>query len=428
MLYFICSRANIKIKEVYLFIICIMENWKKVFAIIWAGQFLSILSSITVNFAIILWISIETGSAEMLAWAAIAGMLPQAVLGPVSGVFIDRWNRKTVMILADSFIAFCTLILAVLFWMEVAEMWHIFVLLGLRSVGSAFHMPAMQASIPLLAPEEQLTRIAGIDQIIFSVGNIAGPALGALFLSVWEMEYVLLLDVLGAAVACISLVFVYIPEPVKNEEVEKDMLREMKIGLTTVLENRGLSWVFLFSILAMFFIMPVSVMFPLMTLDHFGGNAFQVSLIEALWGVGALIGGAILGAKVYRINRVVLVNLMYILLGLTFLFSGILSSDGFVFFAILTTIGGISGSVYYSAFTAIVQSKVNAAALGRVFSMFYAVGIFPSLIGLLGIGFFADNLGLTTSFVVCGAILVILGFMAFFTPSALRIDKQESKI
>ncbi|MDL2252015.1 MFS transporter [Odoribacter sp. OttesenSCG-928-J03] len=400
-----------------------MENWKKVFAIIWSGQFLSILSSTIVNFAVILWISIETGSAEMLAYAAIAGLLPQAVLGPVSGVFIDRWNRKMVMILSDSFIAFCTLILAALFWYEVAEMWHIFVLLAMRSVGSAFHMPAMQASVPMLAPESQLTRIAGIDQMIYSVCNIAGPALGALMISLWDMEYVLLLDVFGAIIACVSLLFVFIPDPERKEESVKNVLHEMKEGVMVVLKNRGLSWIFLFSVLVTFFIMPVSVLFPLMTLEHFSGTPFQVSLIEALWGVGALLGSAVMGMKVYKVNRVILVNLMYILLGISFLVSGILSPDGFWYFAVLTTIGGISGAIYNSSFTALIQSNVEPIALGRVFSMFYTLSLIPSLIGLIGIGFFADSLGLTTSFLLCGFVIIFIGGVAFMTPSAIRLDK-----
>ncbi|MDL2255860.1 MFS transporter [Parabacteroides sp. OttesenSCG-928-G06] len=401
-----------------------MENWKKVFAIIWTGQFLSILTSILVNFAVILWISMETGSAEMLAWAAIAAMLPQALLGPVTGVYIDRWNRKALMILADSFIAVCTVIMALLFWLDIAEMWHIFVLLAFRSVGSAFHMPAMQASIPLLAPQEQLTRIAGISQIINSVGNIAGPALGALFITIWDMEYVLLLDVLGAAVACISLLFVHIPNPEKREGQIPHVLREMKEGLMTVLDKRGLSWIFLFSILVTLFLMPVSVLFPLITLEHFKGNAFQVSLIEVIWGVGALLGGAVMGMKVYKVNRVVLVNLMYLLIGATFALSGILPSGGFVWFVGLTTIAGVSGAVYNSSFTALVQTHIRPEALGRVFSMFYTCSIIPSLIGLVGIGFFADSLGVTTSFVVCGLIIMAIGIVAFTTPSALRIDKK----
>jgi len=402
-----------------------MENWKKVFAIIWAGQFLSILSSTIVNFAVILWISIETGSGEMLAWAAIAGMLPQALLGPVTGVFIDRWNRKMIMILADSFIAFCTFILAVLFWTGIAEMWHIFILLGLRSVGSAFHSPAMQASVPLLAPAEQLARIAGIDQIIFSIGNIAGPALGALFISIWNMEYVLLLDVVGAVIACTTLLFVHIPNPEKtNPEVKSKLFAEMKVGVAIVLRNRGLSWVFLFSILVTFFIMPVSVLFPLMTLNYFSGDAFQVSLIEALWGVGTLVGGMVMGAKVYKVNKVVLVNLMYIVLGLTFFLSGILSSDGFIIFAILTTIGGVSGAVYHSSFMAVIQTNIEASALGRVFSMFFTLSLIPSLIGLIGVGFFADYLGLSQTFILCGLIIIIIGIISFTPSSALRLDKK----
>ena len=130
-----------------------MENWKKTFAVIWSGQLASILSSSVVAFAIIFWVSLETGSAQVLALAAIAGMLPQSLLGPLVGVYVDRWDRKWTMILADSFIALCTLLLAVLFWLGVARMWHIYVLLACRSIGSAFHTPAMQASVPpMLSP------------------------------------------------------------------------------------------------------------------------------------------------------------------------------------------------------------------------------------------------------------------------------------
>jgi DHA3 family macrolide efflux protein-like MFS transporter len=199
----------------------------------------------------------------------------------------------------------------------------------------------------------------------------------------------------------------------------------MREGIHIVLHNKGLSWIFLFSALTFFFMMPVSVLFPLMTLDYFGGNAFQVSLIEVLWGAGALAGGMAMGAKVYKVNKVMLINCMYLILGITFLFSGVLSSSGFVFFAILTTIAGVSGTVYQSAFTGIVQTHIDPAILGRVFSMFFSVSLIPSLIGLLGIGFFADNLGITTSFVVCGAAIIVIGILSFMTPSSLKIDKRH---
>lgn len=388
---------------------------------------MSILTSITVNFAIILWITFETDSAEMLAYAAVAAMLPQTLLGPVAGVFIDRWNRKRTMILADSFIAFCTLILAVLFWFDIARMWHIFVLLALRSCGSAFHMPAMQASVPLIAPVEQLSRVAGVNQIISSVGNIAGPALGALMIVNFEMQYVLMLDIAGAAFACTSLLFVTIPNPEKKIEKVRSVFRDMKEGVAAVLKKRGLGWVFLFSMLVTLFLMPVSVLFPLMTTQHFGGGEFQVSVIEIAWGVGALIGGAIMGVKVYDINKVVLVNLSYLACGVSFIVPGLLPESQFAWFVALTAFGGITGAIYNSAFTAIVQTNVEPGALGRVFSMFYTVSMLPSLIGLVGIGFFADNLGVANSFIIFGAVIVLIGFVSFMFPSALQVDSRKNR-
>lgn len=401
------------------------NNWKKVFGIIWTGQFFSILTSSLVNFAIIIWLSLKMGSAEILAWAAIAALLPQTIIGPFTGVLIDRWNRKRIMMLADTFIALCTLILAILFWLDIARMWHIFVLLGLRSVGSAFHMPAMQASVPMLAPTEQLTRIAGVNQIIASVSQIAGPALGAMLITIWDIEYVLMFDVAGALIAVTSLLFVHIPNPEKNDENGANILREMKEGAMTVLEHKGLSLVFLYSILVTFFLMPISVLFPLMTLQHFNGTEFQAGLIEAIWSVGALVGGAVMGVKVYKINRVLLVNWMYLLCGFTFLLSGILSSGGYVWFAVLTAIAGVSGAVYNSAFTGLIQTKIDPAALGRVFSMFFTFSLIPAMLGLVGIGFFADGLGLTTSFITCGLIIILIGIIAFLTPSTIKLDRPD---
>lgn len=400
------------------------NNWKRAFAIIWSGQFFSILTSSLVNFAIIIWLSLETGSAEMLAWVAIAALLPQTVIGPFTGALIDRWNRKRIMMLADSFIALCTLVLATLFWLDIAQVWHIFGLLGLRSIGSAFHMPAMQASVPLLAPTDQLTRIAGVNQIIASVSQIAGPALGAMLITIWDIEYVLLFDVAGALLAVTSLFFVHIPNPEKEEGKERDILKEMKEGAMIILRNRGLSLVFLYSILVVFFLVPISVLFPLMTLEYFKGTEFQAGIIEAIWSVGALAGGAIMGAKVYKVNRVALVNWMYLLCGLTFFLSGILSPDGFVWFAVLTAVGGVSGAVYNSAFTGLVQTKIDPTALGRVFSMFFTFSLIPAMLGLIGIGFLADGLGLTTSFILSGAIIIVIGVAAFLTPPAMRLDRQ----
>jgi len=405
------------------------NTWKKTFAIIWTGQFMSLLSSSAVNFAIIIWLSLETKSAEVLAYAAIAGFLPQTLIGPFAGVYIDRWDRKITMIISDGFIAICTLCMSILFYLGYYEITFIYAILSLRSLGSAFHGPAMQASVPLLAPKSELLRIAGINQIIQSVSNIAGPAIGALAIGLMNIGQVLLLDIGGAVIAIISLLFVKIPNP-EHAQKEKasigQVLRDISVGIQAVIQNKGLSFMFLFSILATFCIMPIAVLFPLMTLEHFGGGKMEMSVIEVAWGVGMLAGGGLLGIFKPIINKVIILNCMHLLLGITLAYSGVLPSNAFILFTVLTIIGGIAASVFNASFTTIIQEKVDPAMLGRVFSMYFSIALLPSMLGLLGTGFIADSIGIGLTFIILGSVIAFIGVVSFFVPSLMHLGVREN--
>jgi DHA3 family macrolide efflux protein-like MFS transporter len=400
-------------------------DWKKKFIIIWSGQFFSLLSSALVNFAIIIWLSIETGSAQVLAFASIAALMPQAIIGPFTGVFIDRWNRKRTMIAADSFIALCTLVISLLFYFDIRSIGLIYFLLVLRSVGSAFHMPAMQASIPLLAPESQLTRIAGINGMLFSISNIAGPALAAVFISFMDIGQVMLIDVAGAFIAVISLLFVVIPDPERHTEEKLNIFGEMKDAYYAVHKVKGMITLFLFFVVVIFFLMPVSILFPLMTLQHFAGTTYQMSLIEVVWGVGMLIGGGLLSIKKHSLNEVVVLNFTYIIIGLSFTLSGLLPASGYILFVIFTTAGGMAGAVNHATFTAIIQKNIDPVYLGRVFSLNFSATFIPSIIGMLSTGFIADYIGLTFAFVISGAVIILAGIISFFIPALLRLGEQK---
>jgi DHA3 family macrolide efflux protein-like MFS transporter len=401
-----------------------MDNWKKKFAIIWTGQLFSTLSSAVVGYSVIFWLSIRTGSAEVLAYATIAALMPQLLLGLFTGVLVDRWDRKRIMIVADIFIAVCSAVIAVLFYLDRVSLVHIYVLLALRSFGSAFHVPALQASVPLLVPESELMRIAGVNQVIYSVSSIAGPALAALLINAFTMTYVLLFDVAGAFIAVTSLLLVHIPNPKKQEGTHAPgIFREMKAGLKEIYGKPGLLWLFVFVILATLFIMPVSVLFPLMTLNHFSGGTFQMSLVEVAWGGGMLLGGAFIGILKPRISKIVLINTMYLWLGFTFTLSGFLTSEGFLFFVLFTFIGGVSGAVYSGAFTVVMQTTVEPSALGRVFSIYGSVTLLPAMIGLLQTGFIADRIGITNAFVISGLAIVFIGVVSFFVPAIRHMIK-----
>ncbi len=402
-----------------------MNDWKKKFAIIWSGQIFSILSSAIVQFAIVLWISLETKSAEVLAIATIAALLPQTLLGPVAGVYVDRWNRKWTIIGADSFVALCSAILALLFYLNMAEVWYVYLALALRSIGSAFHSPAMQSSVPLLAPEKELTRIAAVNQTLQSICNIGGPALGAILIMSFNMSFVIMLDVIGALIACIALLFVHIPNPEKEkEEKAAGVIQEMKEGFFAIRNNHKFMWVMLVEVLVTFFVMPIVALFPLMTLVHFNGNAYQVSLIEVVYGSGMFLGGILLGIRPPKIKKIILINGTYIIMGLCLAICGLLPANGFLYFAILNAIIGLSMPYYSSPFVALMQMQFHPSVLGRVYSVSLSASLIPSMIGLLSTGLLADYVGIANVFAIGGTAILIIGISSLFNRSIMTIEDK----
>ena len=109
------------------------------FVIIWIGQAFSLLGSQLVQFALIWWLTESTGSATVLATASLVGLLPQVVFGPLVGALVDRWNRRNVMLVADSVIALATVGLALLFWADVAQVWHIYLLMFVRATAGGLY-------------------------------------------------------------------------------------------------------------------------------------------------------------------------------------------------------------------------------------------------------------------------------------------------
>lgn len=414
-----------------------MENienrWRRTFAFIWTGQLFSTLSSSMVSFAVIFWLSIETGSAEVLAFATIASLLPQLLLGLFTGVLVDRWNRKRTMIIADLYIALMTLVMAVIFYLGHGEVsiGILYLLLALRSIGSSFHMPALEASIPLLAPKDKLMKVAGVNNMIFSMSSIAAPAIAALFVANLNIVWVLLFDVFGAAIASTSLLFVKIPNPRKSSIVHKEaeefrrFFRELGVALHEIRLRPGLMWMFIFTVFASLAMVPVSTLFPLMTLQHFAGDTYMMSVVEVAWGVGMLAGGGLMSLDRFNFNRVMLINAMYVILGVTFALSGFLPLGGYHYFVVFTFIGGISGAIFWGAFSVVLQSSLDSAVLGRIFSIHNSLIMIPAMVSLMATGFIADSIGVTNAFIIAGFMLVAIGVISSLMPQIRSFAKSQ---
>ena len=151
--------------------------WKRRFFTLWGGQVFSLIGSALVQWALMFYLAVTTGSPIVLAIAGIMGLLPQVLLAPIAGAYIDRIDRKRVIIFADLLTALSTFLLVLLFLLGAADLLPIFLVMFFRSCMQAFHWPAMQAATSMMVPPEHLARVGryepGVD------GPLHDPRTGA---------------------------------------------------------------------------------------------------------------------------------------------------------------------------------------------------------------------------------------------------------
>lgn len=400
-------------------------RWQRRFFTIWSGQALSLLGSALVQFALIWWLTATTGSATVLATATLMGMLPQVLLSPVTGALVDRWSRRAVMIAADSLIAFCTLGLALLFASNNAQVWHVYVLLMLRSLGMTFHMPAMQASTTLMVPQRHYARVAGINQALHGLTNIAGPALGALLLRTLPMFGILLIDVVTALWAVLPLLVFNVPQPQHqtNGLAHKSTFwREFGAGLGYVWSWRGLTLLMGLAMLLNFLLTPAASLMPLLVAQHFQAEAEGLAAMNAALGVGTIAGGALLGVW-GGFRRKILTSLLGISgIGVGILSVGIAPSDALWLAASAMLLVGVMLSMANAPIRALVQARVAPAMQGRVFGLMNSLSSGVTPLSLIVAGPIADAIGVQSWFVAAGIACLAVAVYATSNRALMNLE------
>nr|WP_217267223.1 MFS transporter [Thermanaeromonas sp. C210] len=187
--------------------------------------------------------------------------------------------------LTDLFIGLIATIFAISFFIWTPPYWSACVVLGVRAIGSVFHMPAIQAVVPMLVPQEELVRANGWSQFLQSGAFIVGPILGAAMYAALPLPIILLSDLVGSVVASISVAVVKIPEIKHGKQTRRDFIGEIKEGIAVYLSDKKLSIVTLFMAVSMVFFMPLASFYPLMTSDYFKATAWHASLAWSIWGL-----------------------------------------------------------------------------------------------------------------------------------------------
>jgi DHA3 family macrolide efflux protein-like MFS transporter len=385
------------------------------------------LGSQLVQFALIWWLTKTTGSATVLAVASLVGLLPQVFLGPLAGALVDRWNRRLVMIAADSLIALSTLVLAFLFYKGSVLVWQVYLLMFLRSAGGAFHWPAMVASTSLMVPKQHHARIQGFNQMLGGGINIIAAPLGALLLELLPMQGVLGVDIGTAAVAILPLLFIHIPEPQRSQAAQAGMEKtsvgqDFRAGLRYIWQWPGAIWLMGMAMLINVLLIPAFSLMPLLVTKYFSGQAIHLATLQSASGIGIVLGGLALGVWGGFRRRIHTSLLGLFLLGLGSLAVGFTPASAFGIAVGAMFVLGFADPLTNGPVFAIIQSTVEPEMQGRVLTLLGSAAAAVSPLGLIIAGPVADAFGVRTWFIAGGILTLLMGVVALFIPSLLHIE------
>ena len=394
-----------------------MPGWKKQVAIFLTGQTISTFGSFLVQYAILWHLTLTTKSGLVLALAAVFGFLPQAIVSVFAGVWADRVNRKIMIIVADSAIAISTLALALLMLSGIDDLWVLFAVMAVRSIGAGFQMPAISALIPQIVPTDKLINVNGINSTISSALSLLAPVAAAGVYSLFSITAILFVDVATALIGVAMLAFVKVPtlDRVASED-KPSYFADLKDGIKYIFTHPLVRWVLVIFGLVFLLIVAPSNLSPLMVARTFGSEIWMLTVLELAFGVGMLIGGAVMATFGAKLNRV------YTILGTSALFGllavGLGFSTNLIVFYILFFIVGLAVPPFSTSAMTLLQETVEPERQGRVFGFVGIVMAVAMPLGMAILGPLADIVSVEILLIITGAMTVLVAAMAWFAPSA----------
>ncbi|MGN0608856.1 MAG: MFS transporter [Oscillospiraceae bacterium] len=340
----------------------------KGFFILWLTQSLSALGSAMTNFALVIWLYGESGSALTTAMLTVCSYTPYVVMSIFAGAISDKFSKKAVMLVCDSFAAVCTL--AVLFLLKTGELrvWHLYIINALNGLMNTVQQPASDVAVTLLTPEKYYQKTSGMMSFSNSLTTILTPVLAAAAMAFAGIESVIAFDLITFAAAFLSLLFlIKIPEAEKNTERSDGILEAAKSGISYLKTNKGILWLILFLAAINFIASIYQAALPAMILSLPQGGQTALGIVNSCVGIASLAGSVIATAAPAPKSRVkVICNCL--------LFS--MSTENFLLAfgksPLVWCIGAVLGWLFIPLMGAnldvILRTRIPADMQGRVYS------------------------------------------------------------
>jgi len=408
-------------------------------------QVLSIIGSRISALAISIYVFNETQQATPLALVMFFMVVPPILLSGLAGVLTDRWNRRLLMVLADVGQAVATILLLVSFISGGFEIWHLYAVTLLQSIFGVFQMPALQASITMLVPDDQRDQANALHQMAGPLANVIAPTLAGVIYAAVGVRGAIAIDLMTFLIAIAVIARSHIPEPKQTTEgamLSGSLFQQTFDGLRYLWARKALLGLVVFFAVINLLATAYSALETPYLLSRTGDEAL-LGLLLSVSSAGALIGGIVYGIwggtrpRVHTVMGGVLVmTISLVLLGM--------SQSGLAL-AVTTFLVMAPLPMANAAAMSILQAKVAPDVQGRVFAAVQQIAMLMMPIGTLAMGPLADQVfepavgsarwdavtplvgsgfgaGMGLMIVIGGAMALTLTALVYVLPAIRRVE------
>lgn len=393
-----------------------------------AGQAASLLGSNIVQYAIVWYMVMSTNSGLMMTTVMIIQCLPQGLISLLGGVWADRWNRKTLIMLPDAVIAVITVFLALGFASGRISAPFILCALAFRSAGAGVQTPAVQSFIPEITPADRLLRVNAINGTIQSVNMIASPAIAAVLVNLLPIWAIMLVDVTTAIIGITFVACIRQPQktsadaqshnaqPAARKHAVRHLLQDLRAGMAYVWRQPRVRTVIVsYMMVCMVNTAPMNLTLLLInrvwshaTLNlgfvELTTSADKLGADQFAWSLGMVLGGALLssiGSARIR-NTMATVGVAFGLMGL--LTMGLGLAPSMLAYLVIDVLVGLATAFASSPVFAMLQDEVDEAMRGRTFGLLTAFSTFGTPLGMAVFGPLCDVIAVQAVFVIGGLL------------------------
>lgn len=362
----------------------------RLFIILWLTQSFSSLGSSMTNFALVIWLYQDSGSALTTALLSVCSYAPYVLMSIFAGAISDKWNKKIVMLVCDSFAAICTVVTLLLLKTGVLAVWHLYILNALNGLMNSVQSPASDVAVTLLIPDKHYQKTSGMRSFSNSLVSILTPVFAAAIVSFAGIEAVIAFDLLTFAVAFLVLLFfISIPESTQKSADSETLFKSAKSGLSYLKSNKGILWLILFLSGINLISSINSSALPAMVLSKADETA--LGLVNSCIGIATLLGS--LAATFFpqpksRI-RVICNCLLLSMSTENFLLA---FGNHTIVWCIGSVLGWITIPLMGANYDVIFRSNVPKEMQGRVYSVRNTLQFFTIPVGYFLGGFLVDKI------------------------------------